>query len=275
MDADSDVPLPMNKLSLHLLHEPDAPSASTPRERIFVVLVASGSFNPPTYMHLRMFELAKDALREAGYVVLGGYMSPVNDAYKKKDLLPATHRVRLCELACRSSSFVMVDPWEAKQSSYQRTLTVLSRIQDSLCKSGIVNQALRVMLLCGSDLLESFSIPGVWIPDQVKTICWDFGIVSIRREGKDVEKIVSNNEMLCEYKSNIISVDEIVPNQISSTRLRECIRRGLSVKYLTPDEVIDYIKDQQLYSKQTEDWMTRQVADVSRGGSGRSSSNNN
>ncbi|OAY67335.1 nicotinamide/nicotinic acid mononucleotide adenylyltransferase isoform X3 [Ananas comosus] len=255
MDADSDVPLPMNKLSLHLLHEPDAPSASTPRERIFVVLVASGSFNPPTYMHLRMFELAKDALREAGYVVLGGYMSPVNDAYKKKDLLPATHRVRLCELACRSSSFVMVDPWEAKQSSYQRTLTVLSRIQDSLCKSGIVNQAaLRVMLLCGSDLLESFSIPGVWIPDQVKTICWDFGIVSIRREGKDVEKIVSNNEMLCEYKSNIISVDEIVPNQISSTRLRECIRRGLSVKYLTPDEVIDYIKDQQLYSKQTEDW---------------------
>lgn len=31
MDADSDVPLPMNKLSLHLLHEPDAPSASTPR----------------------------------------------------------------------------------------------------------------------------------------------------------------------------------------------------------------------------------------------------
>jgi hypothetical protein len=26
---------------------------------------------------------------------------------------------------------------------------------------------LKVMLLCGSDLLESFSTPGVWIPDQV------------------------------------------------------------------------------------------------------------
>jgi len=24
------------------------------------------------------------------------------------------------------------------------------------------------MLLCGSDLLESFSTPGVWIPDQVE-----------------------------------------------------------------------------------------------------------
>jgi len=46
--------------------------------------VATGSFNPPTYMHLRMFELAKDELQQRGYHVLGGYISPVNDAYKKK-----------------------------------------------------------------------------------------------------------------------------------------------------------------------------------------------
>lgn len=26
---------------------------------------------------------------------------------------------------------------------------------------------LKVMLLCGSDLLESFSVPGFWIPEQV------------------------------------------------------------------------------------------------------------
>uniref|UniRef100_A0A8R7R461 Uncharacterized protein n=1 Tax=Triticum urartu TaxID=4572 RepID=A0A8R7R461_TRIUA len=26
------------------------------------------------------------------------------------------------------------------------------------------------MLLCGSDLLESFSKPGVWIPDQVQNL---------------------------------------------------------------------------------------------------------
>ena len=26
------------------------------------------------------------------------------------------------------------------------------------------------MLLCGSDLLESFSTPGVWIPDQVEIL---------------------------------------------------------------------------------------------------------
>ncbi|XP_010936040.1 nicotinamide/nicotinic acid mononucleotide adenylyltransferase isoform X5 [Elaeis guineensis] len=219
MDSFVDVPLPMDKLSLGALGEAGA-SETGKRNQIFVVLVATGSFNPPTYMHLRMFELAKDALKAQGCSVIGGYMSPANDAYRKKDLLSANHRIQLCELACKSSSFVMVDPWEAKQNSYQRTLTVLSRIKSSLCKTGLVSEeSLKIMLLCGSDLLESFSIPGFWKLDQ----------------------------------SNIISVDEIVPNQISATRVRECIRRGLSIKYLTPDEVIEYIEDQKLYLKSNDD----------------------
>jgi nicotinamide mononucleotide adenylyltransferase len=29
-------------------------------------------------------ELARDALNAEGYCVIGGYMSPVNDAYKKE-----------------------------------------------------------------------------------------------------------------------------------------------------------------------------------------------
>lgn len=35
-------------------------------------------------MSLFAIELAKDGLEQRGYCVLGGYMSPVNDAYKKK-----------------------------------------------------------------------------------------------------------------------------------------------------------------------------------------------
>lgn len=82
---------------------------------------------------------------------------------------------------------------------------------------------------------------------QVRTICRDYGVVCIRREGKDVEKIISADDILCENKSNIRVVDALVPNQISSTRVRECIMRGQSVKYLTADEVINYIHDQHLY----------------------------
>ncbi|KAI3471222.1 hypothetical protein Pfo_027885 [Paulownia fortunei] len=247
--SNSDIPLPRDKLSLGCINQ-DGLSSPVSMGKLYVVLVSTGSFNPPTYMHLRCFELARDAVSSQGFSVVGGYMSPVNDSYKKKDLIRAEHRIAMCQLACRSSDFVMVDPWEASQSTYQRTLTVLSRVRTSLCESGIVSdELLKVMLVCGSDLLESFSIPGFWIREQVKTICRDFGLICIRRGGHNVENIISKDDILNEYKNNIIIVEEVVPNGISSTGLRDCISRGLSVKYLTEDDVIDYIKQNKLYMK--------------------------
>ncbi|KAL5990346.1 hypothetical protein ACLOJK_011246 [Asimina triloba] len=84
-------------------------------------------------------------------------------------------------------------------------------------------------------------------PVTVSAICRDYGVICIRREGKDVEKIISSDDILYENKDNIWAVDELVPNQISSTRLRECMARRQSVKYLTADEVIDYIHQHRLY----------------------------
>ncbi|GLT55138.1 hypothetical protein SLA2020_282860 [Shorea laevis] len=142
----------------------------------------------------------------------------------------------------------MVDPWEASQSTFQHTSTVLSRVKSILCEGGVVSrESLKVMPVCGSDLLHSFGIPGVWIPEQVRAICSDYGVLCIRREGQDVEKIISDDKILNECKGNIKVVDELIPNQISSTRVRNCISRGLSIKYLTADEVIDYIREKHLY----------------------------
>ncbi|THG05608.1 hypothetical protein TEA_000793 [Camellia sinensis var. sinensis] len=215
----------MDKLSIGSVELEESPKTQ-PKDTTYVVLVSTGSFNPPTYMHLRIFELARDALNSEGFCVIGGWV--------------------------RSSEFIMVDPWEASQDTFQRTLTVLCRIKSSLCDSGrISGESLKVMLVCGSDLLESFSIPGAWIPEQVRTLCRDFGVVCIHREGQDIEKVISNDDILNEYKTNIKVVDELVPNQISSTRVRDCILRGLSVKYLTADEVINYIKQHRLYLDST------------------------
>ena len=58
-----------------------------------VVLVACGSFSPVTYLHLRMFEMAKDYIRQnTDFEIVGGYLSPVSDQYKKPGLLAAYHR---------------------------------------------------------------------------------------------------------------------------------------------------------------------------------------
>lgn len=51
------VPLPIEKLSCQI--------KANKTDYRPIVLVCCGSFNPPTYMHLRLFELAKDHLKEA------------------------------------------------------------------------------------------------------------------------------------------------------------------------------------------------------------------
>lgn len=58
-----------------------------------VVLVGCGSFSPVTFLHLRMFEMAVDYARHnTNFEIVGGYLSPVSDQYKKQGLLCATHR---------------------------------------------------------------------------------------------------------------------------------------------------------------------------------------
>ena len=58
-----------------------------------LLLIACGSFSPITFLHLRMFVMAGDYVKHnTEYEVVGGYLSPVSDAYRKQGLAPAEHR---------------------------------------------------------------------------------------------------------------------------------------------------------------------------------------
>lgn len=78
--------------------------------------------------------MAKDHFADKiEYELLAGYYSPVSDAYKKEGLAPAAHRVKMCQLAVESTSdWLMVDSWESRQSTYQRTAVVLDHFNNEL-----------------------------------------------------------------------------------------------------------------------------------------------
>ncbi|KAM6198688.1 nicotinamide/nicotinic acid mononucleotide adenylyltransferase 3 isoform 2-T4 [Sarcoramphus papa] len=97
------------------------------KSRIPLILLACGSFNPITNMHMRLFELARDHLHQTGrYQVIEGIMSPVNDDYRKKGLVSATHRIAMAKLALETSDWIRVDPWESEQETWTETVKVLS-----------------------------------------------------------------------------------------------------------------------------------------------------
>ncbi|XP_017777116.1 PREDICTED: nicotinamide/nicotinic acid mononucleotide adenylyltransferase 3 isoform X2 [Nicrophorus vespilloides] len=227
-----------------------------------VVLLACGSFNPPTNMHLRMFEIAKDHLHRMGQcLVVGGLMSPVHDAYGKAGLVSSTHRLAMLKMALGTDHWIKVSDWETNQESWTRTRPTIEYHQnhinsilygtngngDEFFQNSINSGPVQVKLLCGADLLESFGTPGLWSDDDIEAIVGQHGLVVITRENCNPLKFIYNSDILTKYMSNITIVTEWITNEVSSTKIRRALRRSESVRYLMPDNVIDYIKNNGLY----------------------------
>lgn len=226
-----------------------------------LVIVACGSFSPITYLHLRMFEMAMDSIREqTRFEVIGGYYSPVSDNYKKQGLAAAHHRVRMCELACeRTSSWLMVDAWESLQPTYQRTAVVLDHFNHeiNIKRGGIATSSgkrkgVKIMLLAGGDLIESMGEPNVWAEDDLHHILGRYGCLIVERTGSDVRSFLLSHDIMYEHRRNVLVIKQLIYNDISSTKVRLFIRRGMSVQYLIPNSVIRYIQDHGLYIHETE-----------------------
>lgn len=234
------------------------------KSRIPVVLLACGSFNPITNMHLRLFEVARDHLHQTGmYQVIGGIISPVNDNYKKKDLVAARHRVAMVQLALQTSDWIRVDPWESEQPQWIETVKVLRHHHRELLRSlpqtegrnqgkavsRVPAAVPELKLLCGADILKTFQTPGLWKDEHIQEIVEKFGLVCVGRAGYDSKGYISGSAILQRYQHNIHLAREPVQNEISATYIRRALSQGHSVKYLLPDAVITYIKDHNLYTR--------------------------
>uniref|UniRef100_A0A8D0ZVG4 Nicotinamide-nucleotide adenylyltransferase n=1 Tax=Sus scrofa TaxID=9823 RepID=A0A8D0ZVG4_PIG len=249
------------------------------KSRIPVVLLACGSFNPITNMHLRLFEVARDHLHQTGrYQVVGGIISPVNDNYGKKDLVAARHRVAMARLALQTSDWIRVDPWESEQAQWMETVKVLRHHHGELLRAlprtegpdqvkAITPAPAAVpelKLLCGADILKTFQTPNLWKDAHIQEIVEKFGLVCVDRAGHDPKGYILGSPILQRHQDNIHLAREPVQNEISATYIRRALSQGQSVKYLLPDAVIAYIKEHDLYTRNTS--RERDEGQPSRGG---------
>lgn len=92
----------------------------------------------------------------------------------------------------------------------------------------------------------------MWLDEHVEEVAGRFGLVCVSRGGHHPEKAVHESDMLSRHCRNIFLVREWVRNETSATEVRRALRRGLSVKYLIPDPVIEYIHQHNLYTEDSE-----------------------
>lgn len=103
------------------------------RNTTFVIIVASGSFNPATRKHIRNFYIAKQCIESGSNMfVLGSLLSPSHHSLVRQkfrtcpaEIIPAPHRLAVAQLSVKDSIWVSVDPWEITRRRVMDYLSVL------------------------------------------------------------------------------------------------------------------------------------------------------
>ena len=158
----------------------------------------------------------------------------------------------MCGIAVdQTSDWLMVDPWEAIQKEYQPTAVVLDHFDHEIntVRGGVETytgerKAVRVALLAGADLIQTMSTPGVWSDKDLDHILGRYGTFIVERTGTDIDDALASLEP---WKDNIHVIQQLIQNDVSSTKIRLFLKREMSVQYLVPAPVIEYIHQHGLY----------------------------
>lgn len=196
-----------------------------------ILAIFGGSFNPPLNSH---FSLAQQIVNEYENIEKVIFV-PVNSNYQKEGLLENKHRYNMLKLVCDKNENFLVSDIELKQEKQLHTIETLELLQKQYPNNIIC-------FTIGTDNLKQISTWG-----EAKKLVTDFKILVLERDEDSMDEIIKKDTFLLEHKDSFIKLKENIRSNISSTFVREKIRRGKSIRYLTPDEVYYYIKENNLY----------------------------
>ena len=197
-----------------------------------ILAVFGGSFNPPLNSH---FSLAQQIVNEYDNIEKVIFV-PVNSKYEKQDLLPNKHRYNMLKLVCDKNDKFILSDIEIKQDRQLYTLETLELLQEQYPEY-------ELCFTIGTDNLKSFP---TW--NNPEELSKKFKILVIERDEDNIEAILDENVCLKEHRNSFIKLKKNIRSNISSSFVRDKLKRGKSIRYLTPDEIYYYIKENKLYN---------------------------
>jgi nicotinate-nucleotide adenylyltransferase len=190
-----------------------------------------GSFNPIHAGHLICARAAAEAGRFDRVVLVPSAQPP----HKKGDtsLALPSHRLAMCRAAINGDPFFQVDGLELKRSGPSYTIDTVRQLRAQA--AGPLDE---IPWLIGADMTRS--LPTWHDPHNLLA---EATFVLMARPGWEIDWKTLPVPVQ-KLQSRVVAVP---PIDISSTQLRDRLSRGLSIRYLTPDAVIEYIKHHRLY----------------------------
>lgn len=200
------------------------------------IVVFGGCFNPPLNSH---FSLAEQMVNEYNQIEKILFV-PVNSKYQKVDLISNEHRYQMLKLVCDKNEKFEVSKVEIDSQRAMYTIETLTELQKA-------NTEYEICFTMGSDNLKELE---TW--HKAEEIVRDFKIYVFERDRDNIEEMIQASQFLKSNQQAFIKVENKIKTNLSSTFARERIREGKSIKYLAPDEIISYIKENHLYKEEGE-----------------------
>ena len=211
--------------------------------RLSPVGVFGGTFDPVHYGHLRsalelVEHLSLDHLR---------LMPCAQPPHGKAPACSAAHRAAMVELAVRDEPRLRCDTRELERPGASYTILSLAELREELGPDR------PLCLVMGGDAVRRIDSWHRWRQ------LLDFAhIVVLARPGWQVPESGALADWLEAHRLQApaslasrpgggILVEKLRPLAISSTEIRQMLGRGESPRYLLPEQVLDYIQENQLY----------------------------
>lgn len=192
--------------------------------------VMGGTFNPIHLGHLMIAEEARQAFHLKKVLFVPSYITP------NKDVCGATaeQRLAMTRLATADNPYFTVSDMEMRRQGNSYTVDTLRLLKE------IYGPSHSLYFISGTDTIHDLHN---WNnPEEILSLCQFIG--ATRPDGSEqIDSIIS---FFGELGKNILKLP--VPTmEISSTELRRRIRLGLSVRYMMPSAVVEYIRKNGVY----------------------------
>ncbi|MCR5775868.1 MAG: nicotinate-nucleotide adenylyltransferase [Lachnospiraceae bacterium] len=194
--------------------------------------ILGGTFNPIHIGHLIIAEQAYSQFNLDKVLVMPSGVSYFKDG---QGVLPAEVRLEMTRCAVNDNDHLEVSDVEVKRPGNTYTSDTLLQLHSLYIDA-------QLYFIIGADTLydlETWHEPAIIFSNCVI-------LVSVRDDHGMSDLLSKIDYYKIKYKADI-RILNTTNIDISSTMIRDNVKRGISIKYYVPNSVIDYIKNNNLY----------------------------
>lgn len=196
--------------------------------------VIGGTFDPPHIGHLILAEFARAELGLSEVVFIPASEPPHKT---EQEVLPVEHRLAMVRLAIATNPHFVLSKIDIERPGPNYTVETLQLLRQRW------GETVEIFFIMGLDSLVDF--PTWYQPEQIIRLC---RLAVMARPGYQVD-MAALERAVPGISDRLVFIPAPLIG-ISSTNIKERVRRGETIKYLVPHAVEIYIHDHHLYLDQ-------------------------